>query len=78
MRTRTVKLPKRFCRTAGAQCPYLYRDTGWSIQHCEHPTVVRRHGDTVDNEGDPKTGWPLRLPDCPISGRILTEEGPKG
>jgi hypothetical protein len=76
MRIRVAKIPKRCCQGERARCPYLHEDTSWSIVHCEHPTIIRRHGDTVDlKQSAPKTGYLLRLPDCPITGRILTEEG---
>jgi hypothetical protein len=76
MRIRVAKIPRRLCHMRGARCPYMYDDTSWSICHCAHPKIMRKHGDTVDlKEHDRKTGYLLRLPDCPIKGRILTEEG---
>lgn len=76
MRVRAARIPKQLCGVHEVRCPYCYKDSSWSIECCYHPTIVRKHGDSVDlKERDKKTGYLLRLPDCPITGRILTEEG---
>jgi len=77
MRIRVAKIPKRCCQSAIARCPYHNDDPEVMHDWCEHPKLLLKHGlgSISLSHRDDKTGYSLRLPDCPVKGRILTEEG---